>query len=70
MTDRLVEFVTELDQNPKLQEQYKVSPRATAESFGVEEKDLDLLFGGDQAALKERLEMAGLKSIQWVTHAK
>ncbi|MBT0586629.1 hypothetical protein [Alteromonas oceanisediminis] len=70
MTDKLVDFVNALDQDPALQAQYKEDPRGTAESFGVSDEDLSLLFGGNTEALQQRLDMAGLSSIVWVQHAK
>lgn len=70
MTDQLVAFVHELDQNPELQQKYKADPKGTMEAFGVSDKDIDLVFGDDTEALKNRLEMAGLHGIVWVNHSK
>ena len=70
MTDQLVAFVQELDQNPELQQKYKDDPKGTMEAFGVSKEDLDIVFSGDTEALKNRLEMAGLHGIVWIRHSK
>ena len=70
MTDKLTEFVNELDKNPELQERYKENPRQILESFGVAPNDIDLILGNDLSALKERLEMSGLKANVTISKSK
>lgn len=70
MTDKLVEFVNALDQDPALQEEYYKNPQATLETFGVESEDVALLFGNDFDALKKRLDMVGLKAFLRIQHSR
>ena len=69
MTDKLTEFISELDKDPELQNRYKENPRQTLESFGVASNDIDLILGNDLVALKVRLEMSGLKGILIITES-
>jgi hypothetical protein len=61
MTDKLVEFVQELDQNPELQEKYQANPKEVAESYGVAADDVELLLSNDMDALDKRFEIEGVK---------
>ena len=70
MTDKLVEFVNELDKNPELQENYKHQPRTVLEQYEVSEEDIELILGNDPSALNQRFETSGLRSILWITHSK
>ena len=70
MTDRLVDFVNALDQDPVLQDKYSKDPKATAEAFGVSSDDVSILLGDDSEALKKRLDMVGLKAVVWIKHSK
>lgn len=60
MTDKLVDFVNALDQDPTLQEEYSASPRDSLTAFGVDIQDIDLLMSGDIAKIKSRLNMSGI----------
>lgn len=63
MTDRLVEFVQELDTNPELLAKYKASPKEVAEAYGLEPKDIELLLSNDMDALEKRFEIEGITKI-------
>lgn len=70
MTDKLVDFVNELDKSPELQEKYEQDPHGTMEAFGVEPEDLKLLANGNMDDIKKRLEMSGLKATIKINHAQ
>lgn len=63
MKDKLTEFANALDQDPALQNKYTQNPRQTLEAFGVDEADITLLLSEDMKAIKDRLEMSGMKAI-------
>lgn len=69
MTDLLVAFINELDQNPELQEKYKQNPRQVAESFDLPESDIELLLTNDKEAFQKRFEQEGINSIVWIQHS-
>ena len=70
MTDKLVDFVNKLDQDPALEKAYIEDPKRTLEENGVAPADIDILLGQDPEALEKRLETSGLKSILWIKHSK
>lgn len=70
MTDRLVDFVNALDQDPALQQEYDKNPQKTLEAYGVASEDIAILFGTDLDALKKRLDIVGLKAITRISHSK
>ncbi len=70
MTDKLVDFVNELDKSPELQEKYEQDPLGTLEAFGVEPEDCKLLSSGNMDDIKKRLDLSGLKSILKISHSK
>jgi hypothetical protein len=70
MTDKLVDFVNKLDQDPALEKAYIEDPKRTLEENGVAPADIDILLGNDYEKIKKRLDMSGLKSILWINHSK
>jgi hypothetical protein len=70
MTDKLVELANELDQDPSLQSRYKENPRQTMIDFGVAIEDVDLILSNDTAAIKDRLEMSGMKAFTIISKSK
>lgn len=70
MTDKLVDFVQELDQNPELQEKYRSDPKTVAEGYGLNAEDVELLLSNDIDAIEKRFEMEGIKKILRITHTK
>lgn len=63
MTDKLVDFVNALDQDPALQQEYSRAPRDTLTQFGVDVQDIDLLLSGNIIEIKSRLKMSGITAI-------
>lgn len=70
MTDKLVDFVQELDQNPELQEKYQTDPKTVAEHYGLSAEDVELLLSNDIDAIEKRFEIEGIKKIVRITHSK
>lgn len=69
MSDKLVDFVTALDIDPALKNSYEQNPRQAMEEFGVAPEDIDLILGDDMKAIKNRLEMSGLKAQLFIRKA-
>jgi len=55
MTDKLIEFLTELAVDAEMQEAYKQEPRKLMESKGLQEEDILLLLSKDTDAIRKRL---------------
>ncbi|GEM_PF-209045 len=70
MTDKLVDFVNELDQDPKLQEEYKQNPKEVAERYKLEGEDLRILLENDMEAIKKRFEQEGIKASIRISHSQ
>ena len=70
MTDKLVEFVQELDQNPELQKKYQDDPKAVAEAHGVSAEDVDILLSNDMDAIEKRFEIEGVKKLIKIKSSK
>ena len=70
MTDKLVDFVNALDQDPILQQEYTAAPRDTLIAFGVDTQDIDLLMSGDIAKIKSRLNMSGIAAFVVISAVK
>ncbi len=63
MTDKLLEFAAELDQDPELQKRYLTAPNEILQAFSVQESDIESLMSEDITAIKVRLGMSGMKAV-------
>lgn len=63
MTDKLIDFVNALDQDPTLQQAYIATPRDTLTTFGVDTQDIELLLSCDITKIKSRLKMSGIGAV-------
>lgn len=70
MTDKLIDFVNALDQDPALQQEYSLAPRDTLTQFGVDVQDIDLLLSGNILEIKSRLNMSDIKAIVLISPFK
>jgi hypothetical protein len=70
MTDKLFDFVNELDKSPELQEKYEQDPQGTMTAFGVSDDDVKLISTGNMEEIKKRMDMSGLKAIVRISHSK
>lgn len=70
MTDKLIDFVNALDQDPTLQQAYIAAPRDTLTTFGVDTQDIELLLSCDIAKIKSRLKISGIGAIVLVSAIK
>ncbi|NQY63663.1 MAG: hypothetical protein HRT38_07980 [Alteromonadaceae bacterium] len=61
MTDRLVDFIVELNKDPQLVENYKISPRQIAEDYGLDSDDVKMLEDNDQEAIMKRCDKKGVE---------
>ena len=55
MTDKVVDFMTELATNVEMQEAYKQDSRKLMESHELDEADIQLMLNKDLDAIKARL---------------
>jgi len=71
MTDKLVDFMTELATNSEMQEAYAQSPRALMEKHQIEEEDIRLMENSDIDAIKERIGSEyEVSEKDWITASK
>lgn len=70
MTDKLIDFVNALDQDPTLQQAYIAAPRDTLTTYGVDIQDIELLLSCDIAEIKSRLKMSGIEAVLFVGSLK
>lgn len=54
MTDKLVDFLGEVDKNDDLKQQYKADPKGIAESFGLDPADVDILVSNNVEVMQAR----------------
>ncbi|MDP5133354.1 MAG: hypothetical protein NWQ54_20935 [Paraglaciecola sp.] len=63
MTDRLIEFLTVLDKNDELRQQYLSDKKGTAEAYGLNADDVSILVNNDVEAIKKRADAEGADMI-------
>ncbi|MGB0897597.1 MAG: hypothetical protein ACPGSN_00005 [Psychrobium sp.] len=56
MTDKLVEYIIELNESPEALEKHNADPETAAAEFGLDESDLDLIRNQDVEEIKKRCE--------------
>lgn len=54
MSDRLIEYMIQLDTDSNLLAQHTANPRQTASNFGVAPEDVELIVNGTQESLQKR----------------
>lgn len=69
MTDRLIEFLIEVDKDAALKQRYFADPKGTAEAFGLAPADVEICVNNDVAAIKARAEAEGAVSMD-ISHPK
>lgn len=60
MTDRLVEYIIELNENPDALEKHNADPEAAAANFGLDEADINLIRNQDVEEIKRRCESSSV----------
>ncbi|WP_150139033.1 hypothetical protein [Candidatus Enterovibrio escicola] len=56
MSDKLVEYILEINANPELLEKHMANPVESASDYGLPTEDVELIANDDKEAIKERLE--------------
>lgn len=56
MSDKLVEYILEINANPELLEKHMDNPAESASDYGLPAEDVELIANDDKEAIKERLE--------------
>ena len=54
MTDRLVDYVKAVNEDPDLQAKHDADPKGTAESFGVSPEDVQLILDKNHDEIRKR----------------
>jgi len=58
MTDKLVEYVIELNTNPEALKKHNENPERAAADFGLDKKDIAVISNQDTQEIKRRCESA------------
>lgn len=56
MSDKLVEYILEINANPELLEKHMANPEETAIKYGLLPEDVALITSEDKEEIKKRLE--------------
>lgn len=56
MSDKLVEYILEINANPELLEKHMANPEETAINYGLLPEDVALITSEDKEEIKKRLE--------------
>lgn len=68
MTDKLVDFLNEMDKNEELKQNYIKDPKGTAEKYGLEPKDVEICAKNDIEAMKKRAAASGGENLSIDVH--
>jgi len=60
MTDKLVEYMVELNTNPDALKKHDADPIKAAADFGLEDKDIELIKNQDVEEIKKRCESSSI----------
>lgn len=64
MTDKLVEYMLELNANPEALEAHNVNAEDAARAFGLDESDIELIKSGDVEEIQRRCDSSSLDTSQ------
>lgn len=60
MSDKLVEYMLELNSNPEALEAHNLDAESAARDFGLNEEDVSLIVAGDVEEIKKRCDSSPL----------
>jgi len=60
MTDKLVEYMVELNTNPEALQNHNADPIKAAADFGLDKNDVELIKNQDVAEIKRRCESSSI----------